>query len=209
MLELWEKSPDAQFSLTRPPDICYSNNAFFLRMNAGISPLSHDGRGAFFAKMLETTNSKILRTCKSSSCRSDNTGRNDKRYMKKIKWRRADIILIAALLAVGGIFAVVLLLTTSSGDKVNVRVAGTVTASYPLNQDASYWIDGVNGGRNLLVIEDGTARIEEASCPDGVCVHTGRVKRSGQSIVCLPNQVVVEILGENGNEPDDIDITVR
>ena len=58
--------------------------------------------------------------------------------MKKIKWRRADIILIAALLAVGGIFAVVLLLTTSSGDKVNVRVAGTVTASYPLNQDASY-----------------------------------------------------------------------
>ena len=71
--------------------------------------------------------------------------------MKKIKWRRADIILIAALLAVGGIFAVVLLLTTSSGDKVNVRVAGTVTASYPLNQDASYWIDGVNGGRNLLV----------------------------------------------------------
>ena len=49
--------------------------------------------------------------------------------MKKIKWRRADIILIAALLAVGGIFAVVLLLTTSSGDKVNVRVAGTVRAS--------------------------------------------------------------------------------
>ena len=58
MLELWEKSPDAQFSLTRPPDICYSNNAFFLRMIAAISPLDNDGRGVFFAEMLETANSK-------------------------------------------------------------------------------------------------------------------------------------------------------
>ena len=103
-----------------------------------------------------------------------------------------------------------LLLTTSSGDKVNVRVAGTVTASYPLNQDASVpGLTAWNGGRNLLVIEDGTARIEEASLP-GRCLCAYRPCKTQRAEYRLsPNQVVVEILGENGNESDDIDITVR
>ena len=80
------------------------------------------------------------------------------------------------------------------------------TAGYPLDVDASYTITGANGGTNLLVIEDGAARIEEASCPDGVCVHTGRIRRNGQSIVCLPNQAVVEIVSDTENS-SGVDIT--
>lgn len=129
--------------------------------------------------------------------------------MKKMKLRRADVILIGVLAAVGAIAVLLLLQFSPTGSRVQVRVAGTVTASYPLNQNASYLIQGADGGTNLLILEDGTARIEEASCPDGVCIHTGRIHRSGQSIVCLPNQVVVEILGESGKEAEDIDITVK
>lgn len=98
------------------------------------------------------------------------------------------------------------LLLRSPGGTVQVRVAGAVTAGYPLDVDASYTITGVNGGTNLLVIEDGAARIEEASCPDGVCVHTGRIRRNGQSIVCLPNQVVVEIVSDTENS-SGVDMT--
>ena len=102
--------------------------------------------------------------------------------------------------------AAVLLLLRSPGGTVQVRVAGAVTAGYPLDVDASYTITGANGGTNLLVIEDGAARIEEASCPDGVCVHTGRIRRNGQSIVCLPNQVVVEIVSDTENS-SGVDMT--
>ena len=111
--------------------------------------------------------------------------------------------LLRCLLAL--VLAAVLLLR-SPGGTVQVRVAGAVTAGYPLDRDASYTITGANGGTNLLVIEDGAARIEEASCPDGVCVHTGRIRRNGQSIVCLPNQVVVEIVSETENS-SGVDMT--
>ena len=125
--------------------------------------------------------------------------------MESFKLRKADLLLLAAALVFGAVLAAVLLLR-SPGGTVQVRVAGAVTAGYPLDVDASYTITGVNGGTNLLVIEDGAARIEEASCPDGVCVHTGRIRRNGQSIVCLPNQVVVEIVSDTENS-SGVDIT--
>ena len=125
--------------------------------------------------------------------------------MESFKLRKADLLLLAAALVFGAVLAAVLLLR-SPGGTVQVRVAGAVTAGYPLDVDASYTITGANGGTNLLVIEDGAARIEEASCPDGVCVHTGRIRRNGQSIVCLPNQVVVEIVSDTDNS-SGVDIT--
>lgn len=125
--------------------------------------------------------------------------------MESFKLRKADLLLLAAALVFGAVLAAVLLLR-SPGGTVQVRVAGAVTAGYPLDVDASYTITGANGGTNLLVIEDGAARIEEASCPDGVCVHTGCIRRNGQSIVCLPNQVVVEIVSETENS-SGVDIT--
>lgn len=126
--------------------------------------------------------------------------------MESFKLRKADLLLLAAALVFGAVLAAVLLLR-SPGGTVQVRVTGAVTAGYPLDVDASYTITGANGGTNLLVIEDGAARIEEASCPDGVCVHTGRIRRNGQSIVCLPNQVVVEIVSDTENS-SGVDITV-
>ena len=125
--------------------------------------------------------------------------------MESFKLRKADLLLLAAALVFGAVLAAVLLLR-SPGGTVQVRVAGAVTAGYPLDVDASYTSTGANGGTNLLVIEDGAARIEEASCPDGVCVHTGRIRRNGQSIVCLPNQVVVEIASDMENS-SGVDMT--
>ncbi len=127
--------------------------------------------------------------------------------MESFKLRKADLILFAAVLVFGAVLATVLLLRSAGGGMAQVRVAGMVTASYPLNENASYTITGANGGTNLLVIEDGSARIEEASCPDGVCIHTGRVRRDGQSIVCLPNQVVVEIISETVKDSSGVDMT--
>ena len=120
--------------------------------------------------------------------------------MATLRLKRADIILLAGVLLVGAVLAAVLFCTSSGGGQVQVRVDGSVAATYPLSRDASYTINGANGGTNLLVIEDGTARIEEASCPDGICVNTGRISRSGQSIVCLPNKVVVEIISAQGDD---------
>ena len=70
---------------------------------------------------------------------------------------------------------------------------GQETAVYPLDEELEITIEGMNGGKNMLVVQNGTAAIIEADCPDKLCVNQGGIHRSGETIVCLPHRVVIEI----------------
>ena len=48
-------------------------------------------------------------------------------------------------------------------------------------------------GRCVLVIEDGKAYMEEADCPNQICVHHSAISHKGETIVCLPNRIVIEV----------------
>lgn len=50
-------------------------------------------------------------------------------------------------------------------------------------------------GHNKVVIADGEVWMEEADCPDRLCVSQGKISRSGQTIICLPNKTMVTIKG--------------
>ena len=50
-------------------------------------------------------------------------------------------------------------------------------------------------GHNKVVITDGEVWMEEADCPDRLCVSQGKISRSGQTIICLPNKTMVTIKG--------------
>ena len=118
--------------------------------------------------------------------------------MMERRLRRADLILIVILLAVGVLLSLGAVILSRTGAAVQVRVSGRIVATYPLSEDREDEIAGADGGVNLLVIRDGGARIKEASCPDKLCVGMGVIRRAGQSIICLPNQVVVEIVDSSG-----------
>lgn len=104
-----------------------------------------------------------------------------------------DIILGAALLLVALSVFLIVECTREAGSYVIVEVDGETVGSYPLDTDARYEL---SGGSNVLVIEGGEAFMESADCPDKVCVNTGRISRSGEQIVCLPNRVLVKIVGK-------------
>ena len=117
--------------------------------------------------------------------------------------KKNDVILIAGLLlaalaAFGGI-SWYLAADTQKAEAV-VEVDGQEKGRYPLYQDTSVEIQLEDGSYNLLEIKDGRADITEASCPDKICVDHRPVSRRGESLVCLPNKVVVEI--ENGQEAE-------
>jgi hypothetical protein len=82
------------------------------------------------------------------------------------------------------------------GSVVTVSVDGKKIAEYPLSQNREYIL---NGGTNILVIENGKAYITYASCPDKVCMNQGKISLSGERIVCLPNKVMIEVL-RDGDE---------
>lgn len=74
-----------------------------------------------------------------------------------------------------------------------VTVDGEVFGTYPLTKDQTVKIELADGSYNILVVKDGMADITEASCPDKVCVRHKAVDKNGETLVCLPNKVVVEI----------------
>lgn len=59
-------------------------------------------------------------------------------------------------------------------------------------------------GHSLLELGDDQVRFLEADCPDQICIQKGYISRIGETIVCLPNRLVIEIKGEQGE--DDIDV---
>lgn len=81
------------------------------------------------------------------------------------------------------------------GSSAVVIIDGERVASYPLSRDIeTELITGQNGeGRNILIIENGKARIESASCPDLICAKHKPIDQVGDTIVCLPNRLVIEI----------------
>ena len=113
------------------------------------------------------------------------------------KKRVADLLLVAVLL----IFALSALLFTEllrkPGESVRVSVDGKAVCEYSLSADGEY---PLNGGSNILVIENGEAYIRWADCPRQICVKEGRISRAGQRITCLENRVVVEVVGKNSED---------
>lgn len=58
---------------------------------------------------------------------------------------------------------------------------------------------------NKIQITNNAIYISEADCPDQVCVKTGAVSEPGDTIVCLPNKLIIAIEGEKVN--NDVDST--
>ncbi len=119
---------------------------------------------------------------------------------------RNDIVFIVALLFVCAIGMLYLFVFRESGDTVKVTVDGDLYGVYSLSQDMEQDIHtGENGEQlNRLVIRDGKAYMETATCPDGICVAHRPVFRSSESIVCLPNRVVVTVITDNSTDSPDV-----
>lgn len=117
--------------------------------------------------------------------------------------RRHDILFIAVLLFLCAAAALGLYVLREDGDTVTVSIDGQLYAEYPLTEDRVVELIS-DGGFNRLVIEDGYAYVEEASCPDGICSSHSPIGHNGESIICLPNKVVIEIHRREQNQPDII-----
>lgn len=126
----------------------------------------------------------------------------------KNRLRRNDIILILTLLLIASIGAVYLFFFREEGNTVVVTIDGKNYGVYSLNENLTKDIYSGEDDKdfNRLIIRDGKAYIESASCPDGICVNHKPIFRQGESIVCLPNGVVVTVIESDSS--DDVDIIV-
>ena len=117
---------------------------------------------------------------------------------------RISIIVVASLLLLSIIVLLAFSLTRVEGADVpnaavEITVDGKVVKTYSLFEDGTYTL---NGGTNVIVIEEARVYMTHSSCPDHVCERTGKIKYVGQSIICLPNKLSVTIVGESEDAVD-------
>ena len=116
--------------------------------------------------------------------------------MKKSDWILVTVILTCSLLLIGyGLFA-----AGQDAGSVVVTVGGEVKGTYLLSADQEIAI----GDTNHFVIRDGVVKMDFATCPDQYCVHSRAISKNRETIVCLPNQVVLEIRSEKASAYDAV-----
>ena len=117
-----------------------------------------------------------------------------------MKEHKKDWILIGSFLGIAFVAAVCLHFFTPRGIWVVATVDGQEVGRWSLLDSVDEVIE-TESGKNRLVIAGGKASIVEADCPDEICVKQGKISHTGQTIVCLPHKLVIEITGkgeENG-----------
>ncbi len=79
---------------------------------------------------------------------------------------------------------------------VSISVDGTEVMELSLFEDRSEIIRGVNGYSCEVNITSGKADVVWADCPDKLCVNQRAIASVGETIVCLPARIVIEIKEE-------------
>lgn len=88
----------------------------------------------------------------------------------------------------------------AAGAYAVVTLHGREIVRYSLSENGSYTIGDEE--YNTLVIENGEAYINDANCGDHTCIRTGRISLEGERIICLPHELIVEIIGGESSELD-------
>ncbi|MBS7577188.1 MULTISPECIES: NusG domain II-containing protein [unclassified Enterococcus] len=114
--------------------------------------------------------------------------------------------LIVSILVIGSFLPLFILRNTNSaGNEVwaELRVDGKLIKKFDLSQNeaSNYRYVADDGDYNLIEVKNQQIRIKEANCGDQICIKRGWIKKSGETIVCLPHKLVIEI--KNNAETND------
>ena len=105
---------------------------------------------------------------------------------------RNDIILIVGILLVSVVGFLVFKLSLKNGENAVVMVEGETVAVLSLNDNITKKIE-TKYGTNVVTVKDKAVFVSNADCPDKICEKHREITRAGETIVCLPHKLVVEI----------------
>ena len=151
------------------------------------------------------------------------SGKTKRREIHGIK--KADIILIAVCLFLAALLGIFFVVHRESGSEVRILYDGielkrvtlySVSKDSEAEMEIQYFLITYRdaavsvehfGSRpepklaegtsyNLISVTDGVVVVEAADCMDQICVRHKEISSTGESIICLPHRLVVEIVGD-------------
>lgn len=115
-----------------------------------------------------------------------------------MKIKLTNKILISGVIVLAAIIGIVVLVWTASmpkGDVLVIHKGNKVVERIDLSKvKEPYTIDLKT---NVVYVEKDGATMKSAKCPDLICVHTGKITKNSEAIICAPNKIIVEFLGKD------------
>lgn len=115
---------------------------------------------------------------------------------------KSDLKLVFVLLVISIIGVVVFKLIGKSGGSALVYYDGELIKTIDLSIDNKYVVNGDNGDV-VIVVNGGKIKVDTENSPLHLCSKQGYISNTYESIVCLPNKIVINISG------DELDAVVK
>ncbi|MEG0924721.1 MAG: NusG domain II-containing protein [Anaerovoracaceae bacterium] len=112
--------------------------------------------------------------------------------------KKADIFLFIFLILAGLGLSFLSVAGSVTGSQAVVSVDGKLYGSYSLSKDQVITINE-NNHINKITIKGGQVSMTFSDCHNQICVKHSEITKTSESIVCLPNKVMVEIKGKGGD----------
>lgn len=123
--------------------------------------------------------------------------------------KKMDIVIIAVLLILSFTPHLIFFKTSQKGSKNNyaiIKVDGKIHKKIDLSKVKKSEKVNLNlpNGKNTLLIKNNSIQMKSANCNDALCVKQGNISKVGQTIICLPHKLIIEIKGDELDSKDDL-----
>lgn len=120
------------------------------------------------------------------------------------RFGKNDVIFIALML----VFCIAVCVAVYKGgavegSNITITVDGEEYGTYSLLEEQTITV-GEGDTINIIQIKGGKAYMVEASCPDQLCVDQNEISFDKESIICLPNKVVITVTSDVESELDGV-----
>jgi hypothetical protein len=122
---------------------------------------------------------------------------------KKSSIKKNDLILFTSILFMVVAIFLFNMAFSQPGMKVKVISGHDVYGVYDLKKDGEITIFE-DGRLNVIVISNGSAKMKDANCAGGDCLRQQAISKTGQSIACLPNKILIRVEGIGHSDVDSI-----
>lgn len=123
-----------------------------------------------------------------------------------MKIKKMDIVIICLLFftSLALVFLTKNLISQAQGDFLVIELDGKEYGRYDLSKEKIIDIKDQKGGKNTIEIKNRKARMIYANCLDLICTKMPPISQKGQTIVCLPHRLYLEIDSDKEVEIDQV-----
>jgi len=127
-----------------------------------------------------------------------------------MRFKKGDLAIIILLIAASiSWFMKDIIWPNAKNKQAVIKIDGQIYTTLPLDssnerKEMPLTLPGENNVHSIIVTEKDKVWVKESSCPNKICVKTGKISKPSQSIVCLPGKTVIYIEGTGKKDVDDV-----